>query len=101
MLLHENQEMFALFVSTGKRISLGRKLKNMCRKKIKRRKRCKTCGRISDAIWFTALMTEEWRWNGEGYNECSVRHGLITDREQPVLCPNCENVVGTGIDFGF
>jgi len=34
-----------------------------------RRKRCTNCGEILDAIWFTALMTEEWRWNGEGYND--------------------------------
>ncbi|TRZ93348.1 MAG: hypothetical protein D4R82_05210 [Dehalococcoidia bacterium] len=66
-----------------------------------RRKRCTNCGEILDAIWFTALMTEEWRWNGEGYNECSARHSLVTDPEQPVLCPHCENVVGTGLDFGF
>jgi len=66
-----------------------------------RRKRCKNCGEILDAIWFTALMTEEWRWNGEGYNECSAMHSLVTDPEQPVLCPHCEHVVGTGLDFGF
>ncbi|MCJ7577597.1 MAG: hypothetical protein MUO91_04020 [candidate division Zixibacteria bacterium] len=73
----------------------------MPEKKIIRKKRCKHCGKILDTIWFTALMTEEWCWNGEGYNECTARHSLVTDPEQPVLCPNCENVVGTGIDFGF
>jgi len=46
-------------------------------------------------------MTEEWSWNGEGYNECTARHSLVTDAEQPVLCPYCEEVVGTGLDFGF
>lgn len=46
-------------------------------------------------------MTEEWSWNGEGYNECTARHSLVTDPEQPVLCPHCEKVVGTGIDFSF
>ena len=66
-----------------------------------RRKRCKNCNRILDRIWFTALMTEEWSWNGEGYNEYSARHSLITDPEQPVRCPCCDNVVGTGLDFGF
>jgi len=24
----------------------------------------------------------------------------LGDAEQPVLCPHCENVVGTGLDFG-
>lgn len=66
-----------------------------------RRKRCKNCGEILNAIWFTAMMTEEWSWNGEGYNECTARHSLITDYEQNVICPNCEQVVGTGLDFGF
>jgi len=46
-------------------------------------------------------MTEEWVWTGKEYNECSARHNLVTDPEQNVICPNCESVVGTGIDFGF
>jgi len=62
---------------------------------------CKACGEVLDRIWFTALTTEEWSWNGEGYNECSARHSLVSDPEQPVLCPYCESVVGTGSDFGF
>jgi hypothetical protein len=70
-------------------------------KKVPRRRRCRNCRRILDAIWFTALMTEEWSWNGEGYNECSAGHSLITDPDQNVICPNCEHVVGTGMDFGF
>ncbi|MBM3119526.1 MAG: hypothetical protein FJ006_08275 [Chloroflexi bacterium] len=70
-------------------------------KKKPRRKRCKNCHRILDAIWFTALMTEEWSWGGEGYYERSARHSLVTDPEQNVICPNCEHVVGTGLDFGF
>jgi hypothetical protein len=70
-------------------------------KKVPRRRRCRNCRRILDAIWFTALMTEEWSWNGEGYNECSARHSLVTDPDQNVICPNCEHVVGTGMDFGF
>ena len=73
----------------------------MIAKKEAKRKRCRNCNRILDRIWFTALMTEEWSWNGKGYNECSARHSLITDAEQPVLCPYCEEVVGTGLDFGF
>ena len=46
-------------------------------------------------------MTEEWSWNGVGYNECTARHSLVTDPEQSVICPHCEQIVGTGIDFGF
>jgi len=61
---------------------------------------CKNCGEVLDRIWFTALMTEEWLWDGWNW-ECTARHSLVTDREQPVLCPNCEAVVGTGVDFGF
>lgn len=71
------------------------------KKKKARMKRCKHCHKILDRIWFTAMMTEEWSWNGEGYNECSARHSLVTDPQHEVLCPNCEKVVGTGFDFGF
>jgi hypothetical protein len=46
-------------------------------------------------------MTEEWSWNGEGYNECSARHSLVTDPQHTVRCPNCDKIVGTGFDFGF
>jgi len=67
----------------------------------RRRKRCENCGEILNALWFTALMTEEWVWNGMGYSECSARHSLITDPSSEVICPNCEHVVGTGRDFGF
>ena len=73
----------------------------MVAKKKTRRKRCKNCNRILDRIWYTAMMTEEWSWNGEGYNECSARHSLITDPNQEAICPDCEHVVGTGRDFGF
>jgi len=66
-----------------------------------RRKRCRNCGEILNALWFTALMTEEWAWNGIGYNECSARHSLVTDPDSEVICPNCEQVIGTGRDFGF
>jgi len=65
------------------------------------RKRCGNCGEILNALWFTALMTEEWTWSGIGYNECTTRHSLITDPDSKVICPNCEQVVGTGRDFGF
>ena len=66
-----------------------------------RRKRCKNCGNILDALWFMALMTEEWSWNGIGYDECTAIHSLITDPDSKVICPNCEQVIGTGRDFGF
>jgi len=65
------------------------------------RVRCKNCGRLLDRIWFTALCTEEWSWNGEGYNECTARHSLTTDPDSNVECPYCGKVVGTGHDFGF
>jgi|GEM_PF-528616 len=69
--------------------------------KIGRRKRCKNCGELLNAIWFTALMTQEWVWTGEGYNECTANHSLDTDPQANVICPHCEAVVGTGFDFGF
>jgi hypothetical protein len=64
-------------------------------------KYCGHCGSVLDAIWFTALMTEEWSWNGEGYSECSAKNSLVDDPDSKVICPKCENVVGTGRDFGF
>lgn len=70
-------------------------------KKKPARKRCKNCNTILDRIWFTALMTEEWTWNGIGYNECTARHSLTTDSHCKAICPNCEQVIGTGQDFGF
>jgi Zn finger protein HypA/HybF involved in hydrogenase expression len=66
-----------------------------------RRKRCPKCHSVLDRIWFTALMTEEWLLDEDDYRECTARHSLVTDPEQPVLCPYCEAVVGTGLDFGF
>lgn len=62
--------------------------------------RCKHCGEMLGTIWFTALMTEEWSWNGWHW-ECTARHNLVTDPQEKVICPNCEHVVGTGFDFGF
>jgi len=69
--------------------------------KIQKRVRCNNCGKILDAIWFTNMMTEEWSWNGKGYDECTARHSLVSDSDQEVICPNCEHKVGTGMDFGF
>jgi hypothetical protein len=65
------------------------------------RMRCNKCGKLLGAIWFTSLMTEEWIWNGEGNNECSAHHSLVTDSNSRVICPNCEHVVGVGREFGF
>jgi len=72
----------------------------MAKKKNYKTKLCSFCGKTLDKIWFSALMTEEWIWNGTNW-ECSARHSLITDSEQNVICPNCERVVGKGTDFGF
>ena len=63
--------------------------------------RCKNCGRLLDRISFTALCTEEWSWNGEGYDECTARHSLTTDPDSNVECPYCGEVVDTGRDFGW
>jgi len=69
--------------------------------KTTKRKICKNCGKMLDRIWFTAQMTEEWSWNGKGYNECTARHSLIHDPAQVLICPSCEKIIGTGFDFGF
>jgi hypothetical protein len=73
----------------------------MVRKNKTRRIRCRKCHKILDAIWFTALITEEWSWDGTGYNECTAGHSLVTSPDEKVVCPNCEQMVGTGRDFGF
>ena len=65
------------------------------------RKRCPHCKKPLDRIWFTAMMTEEWSFDGHGYRECTARHSLVADPQANVLCPECEGVVGTGYDFGF
>lgn len=70
-------------------------------RKKRKLKRCKHCNNLLDRIWFTALMTEEWYLDEDGSVECTARHSLLTDPEQPVRCPECDNVVGTGLDFGF
>lgn len=61
---------------------------------------CNNCGFLLETINFTAEMTEQWTWNGYNW-ECVVHNSLIYDREQPVRCPKCDNIVGTGKDFGF
>ena len=62
--------------------------------------RCPNCNEKLNRIWFTTQMTEEWAWNGWRW-ECTAKHSLVTDPDQPVLCSHCEVVVGTGRDFGF
>lgn len=63
-------------------------------------KKCKNCGSSLNRIYFAANMIEEWTWNGNNW-ECTARNTLIDDPEQNVLCPVCENIIGTGLDFGF
>ncbi len=61
---------------------------------------CTNCGTDLDTINFTAEMTEQWTWNGYTW-ECVAHNSLIYDPEQTVRCPECNQIVGTGIDFGF
>ena len=62
--------------------------------------KCDNCDNILDTINFTAQMTEQWTWNGYTW-ECVVHNTLIDEPEQKVRCPECNEVVGTGKDFGF
>ncbi|GAB61065.1 hypothetical protein KSU1_B0208 [Candidatus Jettenia caeni] len=66
-----------------------------------KRIRCKSCHRVLNKIWFTALCTEEWSWNGKEYNECTAMHSLTNSPDSNVECPHCGNIIGTGRDFGF
>lgn len=61
---------------------------------------CKNCGTILDTINFSAKMTEQWTWNGN-YWECVAHNSLINETEQTVRCPECDQIAGTGKDFGF
>lgn len=61
---------------------------------------CKNCGNILITINFTSKMTEQWNWNGDTW-ECVVHNSLTDDPEQKVFCPECDQSVGTGKDFGF
>jgi hypothetical protein len=62
--------------------------------------KCSNCGTTLDTINFVAEMIEQWTWNGYTW-ECAARNSLIYDPEQSVRCPECNQIVGTGIDFGF
>mgnify|MGYP000096514441 CR=1 FL=1 len=62
--------------------------------------KCNNCGTILDTINFSAKMTEQWTWNGNSW-ECVARNSLINEPEQTVKCPECDEIVGNGKDFGF
>ena len=66
-----------------------------------RRKRCPHCGKIMGSILWTTPIVEEWYFDGDGYNACNFKPSLASDPDSKVLCGECENVVGTGRDFGF
>lgn len=61
---------------------------------------CNNCKTRIDRINFTAVMTEQWVWNGEMW-ECCAHNSLVNDPEQNVYCPECDSVLGIGKDFGF
>jgi len=46
-------------------------------------------------------MTEEWTFTGEGYNECTAHHSLVTDPSMMVICPEYNKEVCKGTDIGF
>ncbi len=64
------------------------------------KKTCKNCGTKIERINFTAIMTEQWVWNGETW-ECCAHNSLIRDSQQNVYCSECDAIIGTGRDFGF
>lgn len=61
---------------------------------------CSNCKTKIDKINYTAVMTEQWVWDGEKW-ECCARNSLTKDPEQNVYCTECDSVIGTGKDFGF
>ena len=63
-------------------------------------KNCTSCGIKLEKIVYTGVFSEEWQWNGTGW-ECLGFTSLIHNPEKDVVCPECGNRVGTGIDFGF
>jgi len=63
-------------------------------------KKCPHCGFCLERIIYTRVMSEEWDWNGDNW-ECAGRNSLVDDPEQMVRCPECDNIVGKGTDFGF
>ena len=63
-------------------------------------KTCSNCGTKIERINFTAIMTEQWEWNGENW-ECCAHNSLVKDPQQNVRCTECDAIIGTGRDFGF
>ena len=63
-------------------------------------KKCPYCEYDLEKIVYTKVMSEEWIWDGQNW-ECLGHHSLIHDPEQKVFCPECGNIVGTGVEFGF
>ena len=63
-------------------------------------KKCPRCGSDLDRIVYAGEMFEEWVWNGSTW-ECLGYSSLIYNPEQNVRCHECDEVVGTGKDFGF
>lgn len=61
---------------------------------------CDNCGNPLSTINFTTKMTEQWTWIGNTW-ECVAHNSLISEPEQQVCCPECDQVVGIGKDFGF
>ena len=63
-------------------------------------KMCNHCGFELTTINYSAKTTEQWTINDKSW-ECVARHSLTDDPDQNVSCPECDEVVGAGKDFGF
>lgn len=63
-------------------------------------KACQNCGFELTTINYSAKTTEQWVLNNATW-ECAAKHSLTDDPEQNVFCPECDEIVGTGKDFGF
>ena len=61
---------------------------------------CPHCGETLYKIVFTHEMSEEWTWNGGNWG-CCYRTSLVDNPELEVRCSECDEIVGTGKDFGF
>ena len=64
------------------------------------KKVCSNCGFELTIINYNAMTTEQWRFNDKNW-ECVAHHSIVDDPEQNVFCPECNEAVGTGKDFGF
>lgn len=63
-------------------------------------RKCNCCGYELERIVYTRELSEEWDWNGTNW-ECVGHNSLADDPEQIVRCPECNNIIGKGPDFGF